>query len=640
MDMRAAAHTCLESLESLVLELEDAASTASPEAPALRQRIFKALGLRDLEGCAGEAMLLLDMVEDGVVPVDPALIDAMLHLVEGQRRVFFHIADALAGPARKPSQADVAPSLSPQTLQAPQSGPAPRAVSPNDADSAAAMEAVLASHEETPAGNAQAADASVEDAPAGAVSTERGQGAALSGTLKDHAGATEPAGAGAASLAAVSNLPGAGRRESAAFLKVDTVKLDELMESVKELLITNTVIVQHPAMLGEAMKELYATVLAQNRVIQDLRDHVVDIRRVAVSGLFNRMGRLARETAHGEGKRVEVRLEGQEAELDKSMLDLLGDPMTHLVRNAVDHGLEPPADRVEAGKDPVGVVTFAAREEGGEVVIEIRDDGRGLDRTRILEKAREKGLLEGKAGETMSDEAIYGLILKPGFSTADKATALSGRGVGMDVVAQAILAMRGELEIASTAGAGSVFTIRAPANHAATEGIASGLEVVVAGQHFVIPAKHVVEILRPGPHEVASMVNQGEVISVRGKTYPMARMAFVFQLDCRLHDPKRCLALLVESGGRRKALLVDDVVGEQQVVVRTFEGFSKLFDVSLFSGMALIGDKISVVVNLEAFFVESDRDNRHAWCSFNICNTPRSATDAVCAPKEDDHACA
>ncbi len=590
MDLHAAANQCFESLESLVLDLEEATSSGADSgdlAATLRSRVFKGLGLRCLDGSTSDTSLLLDMIEDGVMPLTPEMIDSLLQIVESQRHFFFKIADSLTGPRETPP----APSASP-----PAAAPAP--------DPFEAAMAEMANSAESP----PLPDVSDPAAPATSVAP-----AAPSTPATEEAPSVDPAKKQA--------------KDAPSFLKVDTEKLDALMESVKELLITNTVIVQHPAMMENAFKDLHATVLEQNRVIDTLRDQVVDIRRVSVNALFNRMGRLARETAHGEDKQLEVRIEGQDVELDKSMIDLLGDPMVHLVRNAVDHGVELPDDRTQAGKEAVATVTLVAKEDGDQVAIEISDDGKGLDKQRILAKAKEKGLLNGRDLGTMQDEEIYGLILLPGFSTAAQTTALSGRGVGMDVVSQTIQAMRGELDITSEQGKGSTFRIRVPANHAATEGIASGLEVIISGQNFVIPAKNVLEIIRPEGSEVASVVNQGEVISIRDRTYPLARMASIFQIACPSQPSDDRLVLLVESGGRRKAVLVDDVIGEQQVVVRTFEGFASLFDIRLFSGMALMGDRISVVVNLDAFFVESERDNHHNWKTRNMCDTPREIDD-------------
>jgi two-component system chemotaxis sensor kinase CheA len=292
--------------------------------------------------------------------------------------------------------------------------------------------------------------------------------------------------------------------------------------------------------------------------------------------------------------------------MDRSMVEQIADPLVHMIRNAVDHGLEPAEARTQAGKSPVGQVRLSAYHEGGSVVIEIADDGRGLNREAIIRKALEKGLIA--AADGMSDAEVNGLIFAPGFSTAAKVTEISGRGVGMDVVKRNIDAMRGRVLITSTPGAGTTFKIVLPL----TLAIIDGMLVACGSERYIIPTLSIIESIQPERKMLLSLAQRNEMINLRGEMLPLLRLDRLFHLEGAKSDPTEALVVVVEGMGRRIGLLVDEVVTQQQVVIKSLgEGMG---DTRFMSGAAILSDgRVGLILNVEeiATVMHKSRDFFH-----------------------------
>jgi two-component system chemotaxis sensor kinase CheA len=291
------------------------------------------------------------------------------------------------------------------------------------------------------------------------------------------------------------------------------------------------------------------------------------------------------------GRKVLLRTQGHETELDKELIELLIDPLTHVVRNAIDHGIESPADRVKSGKPETGTIVMRATHRGGSVLIEVSDDGRGLDRERILEKARELGML---SHEQMSDDEVWGLIFEPGFSTAKEVTSLSGRGVGMDVVRRNITSLGGSVTVSSTRGEGTTITLQVPL----TLAVLDGMIVSVGDEQYIVPLEFVAEAFKPGPDDIRTIVNQASLVAVRGEHLPIVRLEDVVQLPRSGAAPEP-LCLVVEVDNRRAALLVDTLIGQQQLVVKSLE--SNLHAVPGVAGATILGDgRVALILDVTA----------------------------------------
>jgi two-component system chemotaxis sensor kinase CheA len=308
----------------------------------------------------------------------------------------------------------------------------------------------------------------------------------------------------------------------------------------------------------------------------------MSLRMVPIRAMFHKMNRLVRDLSSQQQKQVQLVLEGEETELDRNIVEKLSDPLVHMIRNAIDHGLETPGDRIAKGKPDVGTIRLAASHQRGGIVIHIEDDGRGLDSDRILAKAIDRGLV--KTNDTLSELEIFSLIFLPGFSTAEKVTDLSGRGVGMDVVRRNIESLRGKIEIQSRPGQGTVFTVLLPL----TLAIIDGLLVGVGPDRYVIPTLSVRESFRPRPGMVSTVHEHGEVVSVRGRQMPMLRLGRYLSTTSRVVNPEDGIIVVVESGDSARALLVDELIRKQEVVIK---GLGEVFErQDLLAGGAVLGD--------------------------------------------------
>jgi two-component system chemotaxis sensor kinase CheA len=324
------------------------------------------------------------------------------------------------------------------------------------------------------------------------------------------------------------------------------------------------------------------------------------MRMVPVSGVFQKMARLTRDLGRKAGKQVRMQLSGETTEMDRSMVEQIADPLVHLIRNACDHGIEPPDARQAAGKPAEGTIRLSAYHEGGSIVIEIGDDGRGLDREAILQKAIRQGLVRSADG--MSDADVDALIFAPGFSTAKKVTEISGRGVGMDVVKKNVEAMRGRVTIQTRTGKGTTFKLVLPL----TLAIIDGMLVACGEERYIIPTLSIVESLRPDREILVSMAEVNEMVNLRGQILPLLRLDRLFSLTGARSDPTQALVVVVEGIGQRVGLLVDEVISQQQVVIKTLgEG---LGETPYVAGGAILSDgRVGLILNIEQIVSLSQR---------------------------------
>ncbi|MDZ7750313.1 MAG: chemotaxis protein CheA [Gammaproteobacteria bacterium] len=371
-------------------------------------------------------------------------------------------------------------------------------------------------------------------------------------------------------------------RESSS-IRVSTDKVDTLINMVGELVITQSMLGQFNEEFELVQFERLKDGLAQlERNTRELQESVMRIRMMPIKASFSRFPRLVRDLSQGLGKSVRLELVGEHTELDKTVLEKIGDPLVHLVRNSLDHGIESAEERRAKGKDPTGVLRLKASHQGGNIVIEVSDDGAGLNTRRILDKAIEKGIVS--AQDELSDEQVADLIFQPGFSTAAQVSDVSGRGVGMDVVRRNINDLNGTVDVKTVPGEGSTFTIRLPL----TLAILDGQLIRVGEQIYVIPLISIVESLLVNPGQIKSIGADFELYRLRDNYVPVARLHSIFGVDAANADLKKGLLVIVESNDGRLGLMVDDLLGQQQVVIKSLE--SNFKRVSGISGATILGD--------------------------------------------------
>lgn len=376
-------------------------------------------------------------------------------------------------------------------------------------------------------------------------------------------------------------------------IRVDVDKVDQLVNLIGELVITQSMLTQSAATLDPVRFERLHTGLVQlERNTRDMQEAVMSIRMMPISVVFARFPRVVRDLAQKLGKQIELRTEGEGTELDKGLIERISDPLTHLVRNSIDHGVELPTERSAHGKPPTGTITLRAYHRGGNVVIEVVDDGAGLNRQKILAKAREKGL---PTHDRMSDGDIWQLIFEPGFSTAEQVTEVSGRGVGMDVVKRNIAAMGGRVDIQSTTGVGTRMTVRLPL----TLAILDGMSVAVGNETYIIPLSHVLESLQVERGMVKSVSGVERLVHVHGEYLPVVALYELFGIPgskTRLDDG---IMVVVEAEGTRAALFIDDLLGQHPVVIKNLE--SNYRKVPGISAATIMGDgHVALILDVAA----------------------------------------
>ncbi|MDD2808242.1 chemotaxis protein CheW [Rhodoferax sp.] len=394
--------------------------------------------------------------------------------------------------------------------------------------------------------------------------------------------------------------PAGGAQPEAATIRVAINKVDQLINLVGELVITQAMLAQNSRALDPALYQQLLTGLTDlDRNTRDLQESVMSIRMIPMSIVFSRFPRMLRDLASKLGKKVDFVTQGEATELDKGLVEKITDPLTHLVRNSCDHGIELPADRLKAGKSETGTITLSAAHQGGSIVIEVRDDGKGMSREKILSKAREKGL---DVSDTMTDAEVWQLIFAPGFSTAEVVTDVSGRGVGMDVVKRNITSLNGTVDIESDEGHGMKVSVRLPL----TLAIMDGMSVGVGNEVYILPLSSVVESFQVKSNAVSTVGQDAQLVKVRDEYMPVIELEKVFQVPRFDTERASDIMVVIEADGSRVVLLVDELLGQQQVVVKNLE--SNYRKVPNVSGATILGDgKVALILDTAALV----RRSRH-----------------------------
>jgi two-component system, chemotaxis family, sensor kinase CheA len=437
---------------------------------------------------------------------------------------------------------------------------------------------VSAAGTSAPASASASASASESAAPPAAASAASKAAATQASSPPPAASATQAA-------------PAAPVAESSS-IRVGIDKIDELINTVGELVITQAMLSELGRGLEGAQAELLRSGLSQlERNMRQLQESVMRVRMLPISVAFSRFPRMVRDLAQRLGKQIELILAGEQTELDKTVLEKIGDPLVHLVRNSIDHGIESPEVRIAAGKPAFGTIRLNAYHRGGNIAVEVNDDGAGLDHDRILSKARSRGLVG--ANDVLTDDQVNDLIFLPGFSTAEKTTEVSGRGVGMDVVRQRVKELGGAVDIRTERGRGSRFLITLPL----TLSIVDGQSIAVGGENYIVPLTSIIESLQLKTQSVSRLCGAGEVFSFRGEYLPIVRLHDLFGIEPRSRSLHDGLVVVAEGDGKRVGLFVDELCGQQQVVIKSIE--SNYGHIEGVSGATILGDgSIALILDL------------------------------------------
>ena len=513
---------CMEPLEDKILSLEE----STPGAEAVRD-VMETLGVSHIKIASAQMVALLDMFADGITPVNPGIVTALLRICEAHRKFLL----ALAGVLDQPAAAIAQPAPKPEiTMEA--------------APTEAAAPEIAAPHEEAEKQVDRAMQAS---------------------------------------------------KQSISSIRVPTERLDSIIELVGKLMVTFAVLSQ----AGARAATLSASTLSElDTVITGLQREVDAIRLVPLKQIFLPMNRLVQSLSQKMKKKVRFTITGDDLALDKGIVESLNEPLVHLLRNALDHGLEGPEDRAAAGKDETGTVLLAAYRKGETAYIEVSDDGRGLNAERIRAKAVEKGVIAPDA--VLTDQEAVQLILQSGFSTAEQVTDVSGRGVGMDAVANAIRTeLGGDITIENKATGGSRFTLSIPLSHSVNEGIVDALVCRVGPETLIVPSRDVLEIYAPQPTDLVSLPDGGETVSVRGQMFHLLRLCRHLDLGETCTEIETGLIVTVRQGNISAALLVDEVLRQQQVVVTGFTvPVQEIYGLPVL-GFGMMGESDALVLDVE-----------------------------------------
>ncbi len=582
----------LSSIEATVLQLEEA-----PDDQKLLNDVFRpfhtvkgnagALGVKSVQEFAHKVENLLDLARSGKLLMGAAAIEVTLKSVDVLTSMITDLNLRLAGQPYQSRRLECHV-LMIEIDHLTEGGAVPESATPPDVRGveASAGDAAFGRADTTP--NRHAAEPAAGIPVPVAVSP-------------DHA----PVGNGGnGSLA-----PGATPQRRAddmggASVKVDTRKLDSLVDMVGELVIVQSLIGQDPALAG-ADDRLSRNIAQLKRIASDLQRNAMAMRMVPVRQTFQKMARLVRDLSKSSGKRIELDLKGEDTELDRKVVEDINDPLMHMVRNSVDHGIEPNDERVRNGKPAAGRLSLSAFHQGGNIIIAIQDDGRGLNADKILSKAVSQGLVPQNANLPLSE--IHQLIFRPGFSTADKITEISGRGVGMDVVRRNIEALRGRIEIQTEPGQGTTFLIKLPL----TLAIVEGLLLSVGEQRFVLPTFSIRESLRPTPDRVHRVQGVPRMIQVRDSLLPLISLAQVFSIRDAISNPSEGTVVVIEDDDKYVALMVDALIGKQEVVIKSLgPAFQNVRGVA---GGAILGDgRIGLILDAGGVISLRDRMTAHA----------------------------
>lgn len=590
----------IEAIEAAVLEVE-----RCPDDTAKIDDLFRPfhtikgmagfLNLRDINCLTHEAETLLDQGRKGQRTVTPGVIDLILGVVDVLKVQVTSIGQWLNdpddAPVAQPPVAEVIDRLR---------GVVAGSVNPDEEQDAAACPRA----------------ATPSDSSAGSA------GAVVPPSARPAASAPEGGGGATASAAAATGAA-AGAKLSEQSIRIDTEKLDALIDMVGELVIAQTLVNMSDDVAGNP--KLSKDVTQVTKIVRDVQELAMAMRMVPIGPTFQKMARLVRDVSRKAGKQVNLTISGEDTELDKTVIQEIGDPLVHMVRNAVDHGVESPEDRRRAGKPETGAVHLHAGHEGGNIVISISDDGKGLNPAVLIAKAIEKGVIE--PGTELTDQQAFALVFAPGFSTAAQVTDISGRGVGMDVVKRNIEQLRGRVEITSEQGKGTVFTIRLPL----TLAIIDGMVIRTGRERFILPTITIQQSLRPQPEVITTIQHRGEVLNVRGELIPLIQLGELFGLTGRI-DPCQAMVIIAHCEGRLVGLVVEELIGQQQVVIKTLgERFEKLNGIS---GAAILGDgRVGLILETSGLSAANDLFTRRSQVASS--GTGPEVTEEESKPQPD-----
>jgi two-component system chemotaxis sensor kinase CheA len=557
----------LQNIEQGVLVLEQHPADADTLHSIFRAfHTFKGgsgfLNLTPIQTLAHELESLLDLARRQKLAITPSLINLILEGGDALRQFTDEIASQVAG--RKPPGPILVPTLRlierVRLALAGEPGSIPTAFVAAPVQPYPEAPAIVASDEPEP-----------PEAPSPAVKTPVASLAASGPEAR---------------AAAKGNLAGA-------VVKVDTMKLDSLVDLVGEMLIAQSLVVQNQELNSLQNEPLTRDLAHLGRISKDLQRTVMSLRMVPIRPTFQKMNRLVRDLSLKVGKQVDLRIEGEDTELDRTIVEEISDPLVHMIRNSIDHGIEKPEVRVQRGKPAQGAIFLKAFHQGGSIVLEIKDDGNGLDRKRILARAMEQGLVNPE--EHLSDRELFNLIMSAGFSTAEKVTDISGRGVGMDVVRRNIEKLRGKIEIESQPGQGSTFRIFLPL----TLAIIDGLLVEVGKHRYIVPTLLVRESFRPEAGMIHTLRERGEMINLRGRLHPLVRLYARLGIQPATTDAEQSIVVVVETGNDLRCLLVDKLLGKHEVVIKSLgETFRRN---RYLAGAAILGDgRIGLILDPQA----------------------------------------
>ena len=564
----------IEEIEINILNLEN-----EPESKDYINAIFRPfhsikgvasfLNLEQIRSLAHNLESLLDKARNGEISVTPALIDVVLDGADALKTLIGQLRDVLEGKTLEPADLEI-PALVSRIHKIEQGF-------------------------DMEAGGKKIGEILVDD---GIISKEK-----LEKTLRSSAGTPEKKIGQALIEEGVvkpKQVSQALRKQvdqvtDLTTIRVDTVKLDDLIDMVGELVITQSMISQDLKNQVNADKRLIRDISQFFRITSALQRVSTSLRMIPIKQTFQRMSRLVRDLAKNAGKVVSVELVGEDTEIDRNMVDEIYNPLVHMIRNSVDHGLETPEDRIKAGKPERGLITLKAYHRGGNIVIEIADDGKGLDKQKILNKAIKTGIIQGD--ENISDQEIYKMIFLPGLSTAEKVTDVSGRGVGMDVVKRAVEKLRGKIEIESTVGEGTTFITRFPL----TLAIIDGMIVKVGSESYILPTIAIRQALRPSRENYTNVVGKGEMINAMGQLMPLIRMYDLFDIEPEHKDPWEAIVVVLDSESGSRCLMVDKIIGKAEVVVKSLgEGLKNIRGLA---GGAILGNgRIGLIIDTEGLF--------------------------------------
>jgi two-component system chemotaxis sensor kinase CheA len=402
--------------------------------------------------------------------------------------------------------------------------------------------------------------------------------------------------------------PAAQAENLISFVKLDTRKLDQLVDLVGELVIAQSLVVQNPKVQSLSSLGLASQMRQLARITTDLQQTAMSLRMVPIRGIFQKMSRLVRDLSVSQNKQVRLQLLGEDTEIDRNMIEELADPLMHMIRNGVDHGIELPQVRSDNGKPAEGTIKLEASHRDGGIAITISDDGRGMDPIRIKNKAIEKQLIS--ANDILNTTEIFDLIFQPGFSTAESITEVSGRGVGMDVVRGHISKLRGRVEVQSTLGEGSQFTIRLPL----TLAIIDGMLLSVGEERFILPTLSIRESFKPLPGMISKVQGRGEVVTVRGKLIPLVRLHEQLEIASHISEPVDGIVVVVQSRSQMRGILVDGLIGKSEVVIKPLgETFKHAFGMT---GCAILGDgRVALILDPDTLGTLQRTPHRNAALS-------------------------